>query len=123
MGILRSRRPALPPSANTLIGWYSPRSTRPMPPGARARPHARSAARRDPMAARPGGVPLLQVSEAVAVAVLTLDLGWRFGWCTWRRGDAIAHGFKQIPDGQDGVRLLCFRQWLTAKRKEIIDAG
>lgn len=59
------------------------------------------------------------------MAVLALDLGWTCGWCTWRRGDAVASGTERFASqsGEDGVRLLAFRQFLTATRKTIIDAG
>ncbi len=59
------------------------------------------------------------------MAVLALDLGWTCGWCTWRRGDAVASGTERFgsQSGEDGVRLLAFRQFLTATRKSIIDAG
>lgn len=59
------------------------------------------------------------------MAVLTLDLGWTCGWATWRRGDAVASGTERFGNqsGEDGVRLLAFRQFLTATRKEITDAG
>ena len=59
------------------------------------------------------------------MAVLALDLGWTFGWCVWLRGDRYDSGVVKLasesPD--DGVRLLAFRQWLAAKRTEIMAAG
>lgn len=59
------------------------------------------------------------------MAVLAFDVALSLGWCAWRRGDRIESGFKDFSrvDHDDGARFLAFRQWLTAKRKEILDAG
>lgn len=59
------------------------------------------------------------------MAVISLDLGWSFGWCTWRRGDVIASGVVHLAreTAVDGMRLLAFSQWLSAKRAEILAAG
>lgn len=59
------------------------------------------------------------------MAWLGLDLGWTFGYALrWRNGE-IAHGFKNLrsQSDSDGLRLLVKTQWLTAKLKEINDAG
>jgi Holliday junction resolvasome RuvABC endonuclease subunit len=59
------------------------------------------------------------------MAVLALDLGWQFGWCIWRRGDAMSSGVvnlrAQAPT--DGARLRIKRQWLTSKLAELTAAG
>lgn len=59
------------------------------------------------------------------MATLTIDLGWSFGWCTWRRGDAIASGHVNLGrlSDYDGGRLLEMSRWLTGKRDEINRAG
>lgn len=59
------------------------------------------------------------------MAVLTLDLGWHFGWCTWRRGDNFASGHVNLAKESrlDGVRLLAFTQWLDGTLKLIRNAG
>lgn len=59
------------------------------------------------------------------MAVLTLDLGWAMGWCTWRRGEAIASGVVKLhaEHVDHGIRLLAMAQWLTAKRIEILNSG
>lgn len=59
------------------------------------------------------------------MAWLALDLGWTFGYAVrWRNGE-ITSGFKSLraQSHVDGVRLLVKTQWLTAKLKEITDAG
>lgn len=60
------------------------------------------------------------------MARLAFDLGWTFGWCLeWRRDGRIESGFKSLraQSHVDGVCLLVKTQWLTAKLKEITDAG
>lgn len=59
------------------------------------------------------------------MAVLAFDVALSVGWCAWRRGDRIESGVKDFAgvDPNDGPRFLAWRQWLTAKRKEFLDAG
>lgn len=59
------------------------------------------------------------------MATLCLDLGWNCGWCLWRAGDEVTSGEwkldRESPD--DDVRLLAFRQKLSAVRAELDKAG
>ena len=59
------------------------------------------------------------------MAVLTLDLGWHFGWCTWRRGDNFASGHVNLglEMRSDGLRLLALSRWLDSTLGLITQAG
>ncbi len=60
------------------------------------------------------------------MAVLAFDVALSVGWCAWRQGNRIESGrkdFAKVDPHDDGLRFLAWRQWLTAKRNEIIKAG
>jgi hypothetical protein len=59
------------------------------------------------------------------MALLSLDLGWQYGYCLVRRGDHLTSGSVDLRkhNPTDGMRLLTKRQWLTSLLGQLANAG